>query len=373
MLAVASSIGIWLYDTETSEELALLTTDTNDILSISFSPDGTILASAAGDTTVRLWDVGTGTLKSELKGPWLWGSVTSISFSPDGTTLAGGNSEIFSAVYLWDVGTGTLKSELKGPWGGVTSISFSPDGTTLASSWDLDNKVRLWDVETGTLKSELTTGHSGINSMLFSPDGTILASAGAGSDTTVRLWDVKTGTLKSELTEHTIGAISRYRSVPMVQRLPAAALTTGRCCYGMLRPAPSKLRSPSELRSAGYLEGVTNVSFSPDGTTLASGSFDGTVRLLNVATGTLKAEFIGHAPLDNISFSPEGHDACQWEFGRHGSFMGCCDRHPQNYDQRASARGQMYIVQSGWNHHPCQWEFKWTAPDGYGAFMGCCH
>ena len=56
-LAVASSIGIWIYDAQTGEELSLITGHTDRVGSVSFSPDGETLASGSFDSTVRLWDV----------------------------------------------------------------------------------------------------------------------------------------------------------------------------------------------------------------------------------------------------------------------------------------------------------------------------
>ena len=55
LLAVGSSIGICLYDTETSQEVAVLAGHADLVFSASFSPDGTTLASGSGDGTIRLW------------------------------------------------------------------------------------------------------------------------------------------------------------------------------------------------------------------------------------------------------------------------------------------------------------------------------
>ena len=140
-LAVASSIGVWLYDATTYQEVALLTGGKDDVHSVSFSPDGSTLASGSLHT-VRLWDVETGENIKTLRGQnQFW--VHSVSFSPDGSTLASGSWE--DTVRLWDVETGKNIKTLKGHTGRVLSVFFSPDGSTLASgSWD--GTILLWDI-----------------------------------------------------------------------------------------------------------------------------------------------------------------------------------------------------------------------------------
>ena len=88
-LAVAGSIGIWLYDAHTGAEVNLLTGHTRGVRSVSFSPDGGTLASGSADATIRLWDAATGAHLRTLTGHT--GGVLSVSFSPDGRTIASGS------------------------------------------------------------------------------------------------------------------------------------------------------------------------------------------------------------------------------------------------------------------------------------------
>ena len=99
-LAVASSIGIWFYDTAGYQEAALLTGHTSNVRSVAFSPDGNTLATGSWDDTVRLWDTKTGAHIRTLTGHT--NSVLSVAFSPDGNIIATGSDD--GTMLLWNLG-----------------------------------------------------------------------------------------------------------------------------------------------------------------------------------------------------------------------------------------------------------------------------
>ena len=220
-LAVASSIGIWIYDAQTGEALDLLTGHTWDVTSVAFSPDGQTLASGSYDATIRLWDANTGRNIHTLTGHTDW--VRSVAFAPDGQTLASGSDD---TIRLWDAHTGRNIRTLTGHTANVSSVAFSPDANTIASG-SSDDTIRLWDANTGRHLRTLTGHTNWVESIAFSPDANTIAS---GSwDQTLRLWDANTGRHLRTLTGHT--------------------------------------------------SWVRSVAFSPHANTIASGSSDGTVLL----------------------------------------------------------------------------------------------
>ncbi|HSS49972.1 MAG TPA: pentapeptide repeat-containing protein, partial [Thermoanaerobaculia bacterium] len=152
---------------------------------VSWSPDGDLLASAAG-SVIRLWEAKSGREIRAFSGHQ--NTVWSVVFSPDGKSLASGSSD--ETLRLWQVDSGREIRAFLGHQNLVRSVAFSPDGKSLASG-SYDNTVRLWQVDNGqeirTFSGHLNT----VTSVTYSPDGKSLAS-GSG-DNTVRLWQVDNG------------------------------------------------------------------------------------------------------------------------------------------------------------------------------------
>ena len=301
-VAVASRIGVWVYELATFHELALLPT-ANSIYSIAFSPDGKTLALGFYEGMVELWDVATSTriitLTRHMNTKW----GTSVAFSSDGTILASMSEK--EDIKLWDIETGRNIATLGtqefrgGSLPKSISVSFSPDGTTLASS-SADHEVKLWDVATGTQIATLPGHRLRVTSVAFSPDGTILASG--SDDGTVKLWDVA----RRESIETLKGHGGKVKSVSFSR--------DGKTLVSGSNDTEVKLWDVTTgtaiaTLSGGHTSWVTSARFSPDGTIVASGSSqDGTILLWDVATENA-ATFpgIGHADVGNsLAFSPDG-------------------------------------------------------------------
>jgi len=202
---------IRLWDVETGEGRVGFDGHTNRVLSVNFSPDGASAISAgcgefsATNACIKgeiiQWDVATGNEIRRFEGHTA--AVNNAVFSPDGSLVASAADD--NSVRLWDAATGAEIRTLSGHTNRVTNVTFSPDGKMLLSTaWD--TTARLWDVETGRELRQLV-GHSrAVFGAAFSPDGKMALTGSA--DLTIRLWEVATGSEIREFDGHTNWVLS---------------------------------------------------------------------------------------------------------------------------------------------------------------------
>ena len=296
-VAVASGIGIWLYDTATLRESALLE-HRSPVLSVSFSRNGSMLASGLKDGTVHLWDVTTRRNVATFEGHISW--VTSVSFSSDGTKLVSGDH--WQTVKLWEVVTtrniATWTANRVDNRSAPISVALSPDGTMLAAGF-VDKTLRLWNVATKENFAYLEGHRLHVRSVAFSPDGKMLASG--SDDANVKLWNVVSKQNIATLKAHSGPVTSVAFS------LDGSTLASGsRDSTVELWDVATKDNVASLV--GGHTSWVTSVSLSPSGKVIASASVDGTIGLWDVETGNATT-FLGLGHVDvgaSVSFSRDG-------------------------------------------------------------------
>ena len=190
--------------------------------------------------------------------------VSSVTFSPDGKLLASGGRD--GAVHLFAVPSARRLRQLGRHGAEVQAVAFSPDGKTVAAG-GRDGVVWLHGVQPGAAPRALGQAGGGVDAVVFSPDGKLLAWA--GEDPHVTLWSLAQNRVARRLQKGE--AQGRTLSLAIS---PDGLLVMAGGATGQVSRWPLGAEHEAGIHARGHDAGVYALAFSPDGTALASAGLD---------------------------------------------------------------------------------------------------
>jgi WD40 repeat protein len=337
LAAATQDNAIRLIDLAAGQQAALLSGHAGRVTALRFSPDGTRLWSAALDHTVRAWSVPDGAITARIDTPAplaaltlvnggqllatagdepiirLWNAptalpaqpalprpATSLAASPERNLAACGSAD--GSLHLLDLAAGQVAQTLSGPSAALLCVTWQIGGARLAAG-AADGSAWIWDAATYQPVAALAAGPQEVTAVALHPSGNQAATA--TSDGQLLLWKLDVPAPRPLLAAADEAAAT-VMTVSRDGRLAATAGTAGGQPAILVRELATGNTVATLL---GHTAAITSLSFSPDGSRLASGGQDNTVRVWNMADGQPISQFGAHAaPVTTVVFSGSGQE-----------------------------------------------------------------
>ena len=265
LLGMERQSGAQLWDLSRGQRLRRWNLTDSALFAVALARDGR--TAALGGFPTRTWNLASGESR-DLGIPEV---VTRVVFSPDGRWLATTQGERDKVAHLWEIATGREIRRLEGHTAAIAAIAFSPD-SQLVVTGGMDETARVWNAVTGQELRRFETG-SAVDVLAISPDGHLLATS--RRDKPATLYDAMVGA-------------SRHGGVVLWD------LATGK----------------EVQRISGHGGSIEALTFSPDGSSLLTGSQDQTARLWDVKTGKETRRFSSQGGwVTSVGFTPDGRTA----------------------------------------------------------------
>jgi WD40 repeat protein len=260
-----------------------------NVWSLSFSPNGNLLATVGEDDYLILWNQNgqlIKTIKSYHTG------IYSVQFSPDGQIIATAGKD--KLIRLWNL-SGTLRATLKGHTGEVYSVSFNPKNNYIATA-GADDTVRIWDFH-GKQIHRFQYPPGLVRRVSFSPDGKFFATSGI--DDLVRLWDLSNKEIAEFKTSQNSFFNTNFIFIPNTEYILTISSKSKVKLWKYLSPQ----KPIAEFNT--YQGDINSVNVSNNGQYLATAGSDGTIQTWTLSGDKIDEYRLTSSLINYIVFSPE--------------------------------------------------------------------
>jgi WD40 repeat protein len=254
---------------------------------IAFSADSSTIAALGDDGTLRIWDVQSKTLLSDVHLP----AGNMLMFAPDGQTVLAATQQ--NKIHIVRVRDGAEIRTIDG----ITDLTISPDN---AFATAFDGALRFWRANDGTPLSYVAHGHTSVRTMAFSPDSTKLATGG----NIIRIWDIPDNTLLQTISAADVHSVAFSSDGRLL-----AELSNGGETIRVWNTDDGTLHTTfsGNFDIIPGQQSYSIVTFSATGATLAAGFQDGTVLIGRISDGEILHTMKAHdGPMISVAFDQNG-------------------------------------------------------------------
>ena len=269
---------VMIWNVQSHQLSATLQGHQSTVYGVAFSKvTDRLVASGSSNGQIILWDAFAAKKIADLTTPNQQSGILSMEFSPVEDILAA--TLIDGSIQLWDTQTKTLLSQVMGHNGGyVLSVHFLPDGQSLITTGGMDSEVKIWSKRLELVErfgGHMTSSGPLWNSAVSSDGDTIAASCSDGS---IKIWHKGEYQIANEIYIHTYLVLGLVFS-PDNSELFASTAGAHKSEEGNYIMSLDIKSGQSKIRWSGHQDRIRNITISPDGKTIASASWDGTIGL----------------------------------------------------------------------------------------------